>query len=125
MNESLLNIEIILEILALSDDLDENLFADIFLRFKNDLPIYLSKMHAAIETGDFASLEFQAHALRGQADLTGARSVALACETLERAAQNHFRSGLNLIVEIISTKANETLPVLESFLQEQHRRRAA
>ena len=84
-----LNMEVIDELLALSDDGDPELLVDLIQMFLADGPTKLDSIQRGIDTGDWERVERAAHALKGSSGNLGAVHVQAACDRIQNACRGH------------------------------------
>jgi HPt (histidine-containing phosphotransfer) domain-containing protein len=86
---SVLNQEVIDELLALTEDGDPELLVDLVSMFLADAPTKVDAIVTGLERGDLHQVERAAHSLKGSAGNLGASAVQHLCEEI----QNVTRAG--------------------------------
>lgn len=77
-----LDMAVVDELIALSDDGDPELLLDLIGMFLADSPTKLESMAEGIRTGDLDRVERAAHSLKGSSGNLGARELQYACESV-------------------------------------------
>ncbi len=89
-----LNMEVIDELLALSDEGDPELLIDLIQMYLADAPTKLDSIQIGVETGDWERVERAAHSLKGSAGNLGAIHVQEDCDRIQNACRGHQVSGV-------------------------------
>jgi HPt (histidine-containing phosphotransfer) domain-containing protein len=84
-----LNMEVIDELLALSEDGDPELLVDLIQMYLADVPIKLDAIVRGIEAKDWERVERAAHSLKGSAGSLGAVHVQAECDRIQNACRQH------------------------------------
>lgn len=84
-----LNMEVIEELLALSDDGDPELLVDLIEMFLADGPTKLDAIMRGVERQDWEQVERAAHALKGSSGNLGATFVQDDCDVIQNACRAH------------------------------------
>jgi HPt (histidine-containing phosphotransfer) domain-containing protein len=84
-----INMEMIDELLSLSEDGDPELLVDLLEMFLEDGPGKVSTILAGLDRHDFDAVERAAHSLKGSAGNLGVFLVQEDCETLQIASRQH------------------------------------
>jgi HPt (histidine-containing phosphotransfer) domain-containing protein len=87
-----LNMEVIDELLALSEDGDPELLVDLIEMYLTDGPTKLAAITAGVDAGDWERVERAAHALKGSSGNLGATEVLAACDRIQNACRAHQTS---------------------------------
>lgn len=82
-----LNMEVIDELLELSEDGDPELLIDLIQMFLDDAPVKLQAILRGVESGDWEQVERAAHSLKGSSGNLGATQVQNACDTIQNACR--------------------------------------
>lgn len=87
--EQVLDMAVVEELLALSDDGDPELLLDLIRLFLEDGPAKVEAVTQGLATKDFEMMERAAHSLKGSAGNLGARLLQHTCERLMLASRQH------------------------------------
>lgn len=90
-----------------------DLLGEILDIFARETPPRLLRLAAAEKSGDIATIEREAHALRGNAGSLGALRLQEQCGALETAAQQRQVSLLHGLVDAVAGTAGQVLAALE------------
>lgn len=77
-----LDMTVVDELIALSDDGDPELLLDLIGLFLSDSPSKLEAVSEGVQTGDLDRVERAAHSLKGSSGNLGARRLQYLCESL-------------------------------------------
>jgi HPt (histidine-containing phosphotransfer) domain-containing protein len=88
MNE-VLDMQVVEELMSLSDDGDPELLLDLIKLFLDDGPGKVASIEQGLAKGDFDQMERGAHALKGSAGNLGARLLQGVCEEMQLATRQH------------------------------------
>ena len=77
-----LDMTVVDELIALSDDGDPELLLDLIGLFLSDSPSKLEAVSEGVQTGDLDRVERAAHSLKGSSGNLGARRLQHLCESL-------------------------------------------
>jgi two-component system, sensor histidine kinase and response regulator len=88
MNQ-VLDMSVVDELLALSDDGDPELLLDLIQLFLADGPAKVKSVVDGLAKQDFEQMERAAHALKGSAGNLGARLLQQVCENMQLATRRH------------------------------------
>lgn len=111
-----LNMEIIDELLALSDDGDPELVVDLIQMFLADGPAKLRSIQSGFSSGDLHQVEQAAHSLKGSAGNLGAVAVQNHCEAIQVATRSQRTEGLKLMVDALSRDFRDAEAELKDLL---------
>lgn len=89
-----LNMAVIDELLALSEDGDPELLVDLIQMYLDDSPGKMDSILRGVETNDWERVERAAHALKGSSGNLGAIHVQMACDRIQNACRSHHTSGV-------------------------------
>jgi HPt (histidine-containing phosphotransfer) domain-containing protein len=87
--EQVLDMSVVEELLALSDDGDPELLLDLIQMFLGDGPEKVRAITEGLQAGDFEKMERAAHSLKGSSGNLGARRLQDACERMQSATRLH------------------------------------
>lgn len=88
MNE-VLDMQVVEELMSLSDDGDPDLLLDLIQLFLEDGPGKVAAIEQGLANADFDQMERAAHALKGSAGNLGARLLQGVCEQMQLATRQH------------------------------------
>ena len=88
MNE-VLDMQVVEELMSLSDDGDPDLLLDLIQLFLEDGPGKVAAIEQGLAACDFDQMERAAHALKGSAGNLGARLLQGVCEQMQLATRQH------------------------------------
>lgn len=89
-----LNMAVIDELLALSEDGDPELLVDLIQMYLDDSPAKMDSILRGIEVRDWERVERAAHALKGSAGNLGAIHVQMECDRIQNACRAHQTAGV-------------------------------
>ncbi len=95
---SVLNQEVIDELLALTQDGDPDLLVDLVTMFLEDAPNKVQSIVRGLESGDLGAVERAAHSLKGSSGNLGAIAVQHLCESIQNASRSGHRDQLPTLV---------------------------
>ena len=84
-----INMDIVQELLSLSDDGDPELLVDLIQMYLEDGPRKLAEINEGLAAQDYDRVERAAHSLKAAAGNLGAIFVQEDCETLQQASRQH------------------------------------
>src|SRR5436190_16738424 len=87
--EQVLDMQVVEELLSLSDDGDPELLLDLIRLFLDDGPAKVGAVTQGLAAKDFDMMERAAHSLKGSAGNLGARVLQQTCEKLMLATRHH------------------------------------
>ena len=100
---------------------DQELLAEMIHLFQEDLPVLVSTMHSALESGDMVVLERSAHSLKGAAGNLSAPVTALAALQLEKDARNKDVEAARRSLLEVERAVQQLLPALAELCQGVHK----
>ena len=92
--QNVINMEVIDELVSLSEDGDPELLVDLIRMFLEDAPQKLAAIESAFAGGDLEQVERAAHSLKGSSGNLGAILVQQHCETIQNASRKHERAAI-------------------------------
>ena len=87
--DEILDMTVVEELLALSDDGDPELLLDLIEMFLDDGPVKVRAISEGLQAGDFDKMERAAHSLKGSSGNLGARRLQAACDRLQLTTRAH------------------------------------
>ena len=104
------------QLLALQDDDNPRLVADIIELFLNDTPGHLATIEAAITVGDAASLRSAAHRLLSSIENLGAQSMRGPCTELERLGKEERTQAAPPLLHALRNAFDDTRQALQALI---------
>jgi len=98
-------------------DATGDVFHEIIDTYLTDAQLNIESMFASFRSRDTDQLLRLVHTLKGSSRNVGARELADLCESFERDLRNGEHSNLEKRVAIISTSFENTLPLLQGYLE--------
>ena len=98
-----LDMQIVDELLSLSDDGDPELLLDLINLFLGDGPAKIQSVLQGLASQDFDQVERAAHSLKGSAGNLGARLLQNTCEQLQLAARGSRLSEARQLAPALET----------------------
>ena len=111
-----INMEIVEELLSLSEDGDPELLVDLIQIYLDDGPTKLHEITEGLDTQDYDRVERAAHSLKGSAGNLGAVFVQQDCDDLQRASRQHSFAEVQTSVERLQSHYREAEVELQSLL---------
>jgi len=96
---------------------DRKLLRQIVEFFREDAPACMARLHAAVEMGDPAGVEYTAHALHGLVANFGAEAAGLAALRVQEIGHS---GDLTLVVEAVKTLDDEVKRLEMALVRESH-----
>ena len=115
-----INMEVVEELLSLSDDGDPSLLLDLISMFLDDAPTKLALIKSGFGAQDLNQVERAAHSLKGSAGNLGAVQVQQLCDQLQNASKSGVAE-IQALVQQLDAPFQEALSELRMVLN-QHRR---
>ena len=115
-----LNMEVIDELLALSDDGDPELLVDLIEMYLADGPTKLAAIESGIAAGDWERVERAAHSLKGSAGNLGATQVLAASDRIQNACREHQTSGVPADAKALAQHLKDAEAALRGVLSRLH-----
>ena len=84
---NVLDMQVVEELLSLSDDGDPELLLDLIRLFLDDGPSKVTSIVQGLRVKDFDKMERAAHSLKGSAGNLGARLLQATCEQMQQATR--------------------------------------
>ena len=94
-----------------------DVFHEILDTYLKDAQLNMESIFSSSRSHDTDELLLLVHRLKGSSRNVGARELADLCESFERDLRNGVHSDLDQRVAIISTSFENTLPLLQSYLE--------
>lgn len=116
MSEAI-NMDVVEELLSLSDQGDPELLVDLIQMYLDDGPNKLHEITEGLEQGDYDRVEKAAHSLKGSAGNLGAILVQGDCETLQMASRDGQVDTIRQGVTDLQTHYAEAEVELQKLLQ--------
>jgi HPt (histidine-containing phosphotransfer) domain-containing protein len=104
------------ELLALSEDGDPELLVDLITMFVADGPEKLRSIVGGLAAGDLHQMERAAHSLKGSAGNLGATAVQNHCDTIQVATRRQQVDGLATVVDALERDFATALRELQDLL---------
>lgn len=117
MNE-VLDMQVVEELMSLSDDGDPELLLDLITLFLDDGPGKVASIEQGLANGDFEQMERGAHALKGSAGNLGAKLLQGVCEQMQQATRLHRLSEAQQLTGQLQQRFVEAKAALQDL---QHR----
>ena len=111
MNE-VINMEVVEELLSLSDEGDPELLIDLIQMYLQDGPQKLEEIRDGLAQKDYDRVERAAHSLKGSAGNLGAVLVQRDCEELQLASRQHSLDGVRTGVSKLRSHYEEAQAAL-------------
>jgi HPt (histidine-containing phosphotransfer) domain-containing protein len=112
-----LNMEVIDELLALSEDGDPELLADLIQMFLDDGPTKLDAIVQGIAAADWTRVEHAAHALKGSSGNLGAVHVQADCDSIQNACRQQQTASVAGQAQALRQHLQEAETALRDVLQ--------
>ena len=87
--EPVLDMQVVDELVSLTDEGDPELLLDLIQLFLDDGPVKVNLIVTGLAANDFEQMERAAHALKGSAGNLGARQVQGTCEQMQLITRKH------------------------------------
>jgi HPt (histidine-containing phosphotransfer) domain-containing protein len=116
MNE-VINMEVVEELLSLSDEGDPELLVDLIQMYLQDGPQKLEEIRDGLAQKDYDRVERAAHSLKGSAGNLGAILVQRDCEELQLASRQHSLEGIRDGVTKLRDHYEEAQVALRNLLR--------
>jgi HPt (histidine-containing phosphotransfer) domain-containing protein len=114
MNE-VLDMQVVEELMSLSDDGDPELLLDLIKLFLDDGPDKVAAIEQGLAKGDFEMMERAAHALKGSAGNLGARLLQGICEQLQLATRQHRLGEVQQLTPQLQRRFTEAKGALQAL----------
>lgn len=114
MNE-VLDMQVVEELMSLSDDGDPELLLDLIQLFLDDGPAKVAAIEQGLAHGDFEQMERAAHALKGSAGNLGARLLQGVCEQMQLATRQHQLTELQQLTPQLAHRFAEAQAALQAL----------
>ena len=101
------------QLLALQDEDNPHLVADIVDLFLTDTPVHLSAIHTAIANDDAVALQKAAHRLLSSIENLGALGMRAPCMTLEKMGKEHSMGGADYELQELESAFSSARSSLE------------
>lgn len=115
-----LNMEVIDELLALSDDGDPELLVDLIEMYLADGPTKLEAIERGIAAGDWESVERAAHSLKGSSGNLGATYVLATSDRIQNACREHKTSTVPADAKALAQYLKDAEAALRGVLSRLH-----
>ena len=96
---------------------DEEFLALLYKTFLDDLQTRIGNFHAAFDRGDVASLQKQAHSLKGAAATVDAEAVRLAALALEHAAKQQDQAAMTAALHGLTVRLEQLQAAMRNMLE--------
>lgn len=110
-----LDMSVIDELLALSDDGDPELLLDLIGIFLDDGPAKVAAITQGLQQQDFEKMERAAHSLKGSAGNLGALALQHTCERMQLATRAHSRQEAEKLAKDLAENFGQTQAALEEL----------
>ena len=115
MSEAI-NMDIVEELLSLSDQGDPELLIDLIQMYLQDSPNKLAEINAGLEAQDYERVERAAHSLKGSAGNLGAVLVQRDCDQLQQASRRHELDAIRTGVSDLALHFDDAKRALQALL---------
>ena len=115
MSEAI-NMDVVDELISLSDEGDPELLVDLIQMYLQDGPNKLNEITSGLATQDYDRVERAAHSLKGSAGNLGAVLVQQDCEDLQVASRQHALDQVQQGVDRLRDHYGEAESVLQNIL---------
>ena len=111
-----INMEIVEELLSLSEDGDPELLVDLIQIYLDDGPTKLHEITEGLDTQDYDRVERAAHSLKGTSGNLGARLLQDSCEAMQQASRNKEGEAVRELTPQIVTNYADAEVALQNLL---------
>src|SRR5687767_12622450 len=116
-----INMAVVEELLALSDDGDPSLLVDLIQMFLDDAPTKVGLIKSGLTKSDLQQIERAAHSLKGSAGNLGAVHLQQLCDDLQRASRGAQAGELAALVGQLDGPLAAALQELRALLTQHSR----
>ncbi len=113
-----INMEVVEELLSLSEHGDPELLVDLIQMYLSDSPQKLAEISEGLATQDYERVEKAAHSLKGSAGNLGAYLVQHDCEQLQIASRQHELESVRSSVEELQDHFQQAEVALQQLLEQ-------
>lgn len=114
-SNQVLDMQVVEELLSLTDNGDPELLLDLINLFLDDGPAKIRSIVEGLEARDFDRMERAAHSLKGSAGNLGAQRLQHTCEQMQQATRSHQFEMVRTLAPLLESQFGDARQALEDL----------